>query len=93
MTLNEISKELVNELSVDGFINREKFTASRLNDYLKSLFKGSLKLKDKAILEIALPDGWWYMSVVRYSGKPDGYDYYIPDTRGEEKTLIESLFA
>lgn len=91
MTLKEISKELVNELAVGGYINREKYTADELKGYLESLFRSNLKLGNRAVIEIALPDGWWYMYVVRYVNRNDGFDYYIPDTRDEEKALIESL--
>lgn len=82
MTLHNIATQL-HSLSVGGYFNGERFTVSRLHDQLASW----LRTGDKLVMEIALPDGRWLFSVTRFAPNPDGFDYYIPDTRDEENAL------
>lgn len=92
MTLHDTAISLFN-LSVAGFFNREKFTQSQFEKYINNLFKGELKLGNRAVVEIALPDGWWLCEVIRYSDKSDGYTYEIPETREQEKSIWQALTA
>ena len=91
MTLHEVVNQ-VYALSVAGYINREKFTKKRLFDYCKSLLRDGTHnaIPNSVALEIALPDGWWFMLVQRWP-RGNGYDYYIPDTREQEKVIKEKL--
>ena len=94
MTLHDLSSQLF-ELSVSGYFNGEKFTRRELEHYLQSLFRPgtSLKLGNRAVMEIALPDGRWHFSVIRWADSPDGFDYCIPDTREQEAQLLAELLA
>ena len=83
-------KELIDQvysLSVAGYFNREKFTKKRFSDYVTAMLKGSRK---SFVVEIALPDGWWFLEITYY-GK-GFYLYYLPDTREQEINLISSYF-
>lgn len=66
-----------------------------LQEYIErmSLFNGSLKLGNKAVIEIALPDGWWLCEVIHYSDERDGWNYEIPETRAQEKRIWDALTA
>ena len=92
MTLHETAKSLYN-LSVGGFFNREKFSFSQFENYVKTLFKGTPKLENRVVIEIALPDGWWLCEVIRYSDCADGYNYEIPETREQEQRIYKALTA
>ena len=93
MTLREVSDQLYS-LSVGGYFNREKFTRQRLYTCLKAWLSPQALAPEKTgrwVMEIALRDGWWWMQVTKYADRPDGFDYYIPDTREESDRLLESL--
>lgn len=92
MTLREISTQL-HSISVGGYFNREKFTRQQLHSYIAGMFREGVKLsiENTLVMEIALRDGWWYFTVTRWGDGPDGYDYYIPDTREESNRIIERL--
>lgn len=82
MTLHEISSQLYS-LSVDGFFNHQKVTASWLKNHIQEnlVQRG----KDSFVMEILLPDGWWHFAVHKFTdGNRIGYDYTIPDTREQE---------
>lgn len=86
MTISQISRQLHN-LSVGGYFNGEKFSERRLENYISSLLRTGHRL----VMEISLPDGRWFFTITRFSTNPDGFDYYIPDTRDEEKAVIALL--
>lgn len=88
MTLRTVTDQLY-FLSVGGYFNNEKFTAERLYNQCKSLFRGNLKAGNKLVMQIALPDGWWYFYIIQYA--PNQYDYFIPATRNIEKRVIALL--
>ena len=93
MTLREISTQL-HSLAVGGYFNRERFTRKRLLDTITAAFRepDTLAIKGTFVMEIALPDGWWYFTITRWGDGPDGYDYFIPDTR-EDSDRIYSLLT
>ena len=89
MTIHEISDQL-HSISVGGYFNREKFTSGRLRNYIEAMTRTS----DSVIMEIALPDGWWFFKVYRYRVERGRfqYDYYIPETRDQELPIKNELF-
>lgn len=86
MTLKELS-HILHKTSVAGYFNGEKFAESRLLNYMAGLFR----VTDKITMQIALPDGWWYFDIWRYNNSADGYTYRIPETRQEERRVIDAL--
>lgn len=95
MTIHEVSTQLFN-LSVAGYFNGEKFTRHELEHHIRNAFRpdAALKAGNQYVMVIALRDGWWYFTINRFSDKPDGYDYTIPDNREQEaqiKNLLENL--
>lgn len=94
MTLHDVSNALYN-ISVGGYFNGEKFTKSRLYSYIKNAFRDEVRLPipGRVIMEISLPDGRWFMSINHYNDKPDGYDWWIPDTREQSDGLINQLIT
>ena len=93
MTIHEVSAQLYN-LSVAGYFNGEKFTKRQLELYIANSFRPEVHLKaeNRLVMEIALPDGRWYFTVNRFSDKPDGFDYTIPDDR-EQEGKIKALLS
>lgn len=89
MTIKEVSNQL-HDISVDGFFNGEQFTKTELLNYLKSVFRPECNTS-RWVMEIALPDGRWFFSITRFSDSSDGFDYFIPDTREQEKSVINFL--
>lgn len=92
MTIREISTQL-HSLSVGGYFNREKFTRQQLHGYITGMFREGVKLaiRNTLVMEIALPDGWWYFTITRWGDGPDGYDYYIPDKREDSDRIYKLL--
>ena len=88
MTIREVCKQLY-DLSVGGYFNGEKFTLDRLINQTKNMFCTPLKGGDRLVMQIALPDGWWNFYIVEYD--KGQFDYYIPDTREQEKRVIAIL--
>lgn len=88
MTIREVCKQLY-DLSVGGYFNGEKFTLERLINQTKNMFRGTLKGGNRLVMQVALPDGWWYFYIVEYA--KGQFDYYIPDTREQEKRVIAIL--
>jgi hypothetical protein len=86
MTISAITKQLY-DLAVGHYFNGEKFTQNRLQNYITRMMSNS----DRLIMTIALPDGWWYFSINRYSKRIDGLDYTIPDNREQEQRIKEAL--
>lgn len=87
MTLKEVSTQLYN-LAVGGYLNGEKFTKTQFIDAVKHWMRGGHK---KFIGTICLPDGEWYYRINQYADRPDGYDYYIPDTKEQNEALWDEL--
>lgn len=92
MTLHETAQSLFG-LSVAGYFNGEKFSLKQLENYIKQSFKGTLKLGNRLVMEIALPDGRWLCEVIRYADRNDGWSYEIPETREEEQRIWSKLTA
>ena len=86
MTLNETINQIY-DLTTDGIINGEKFTKKRFSEILKHFFN-DLSF-DKLIFEITLPDGNWLVKLYKWDNKE--YDYFLPDTREQEKKLYREL--
>lgn len=80
MTLKEVIDQ-VYDLSVGGYFNGEKFTKTRFTKYINNMFKTGNRL----VMQIALPDGRWFFSINKLNN--NGYDYYIPETREQEKKV------
>lgn len=93
MTIHEVTNQLLN-LSLAGYFNGEKFTKAELEHYISTMFKaGGLKLHNRIVMEITLPDGGWLFTINKYSDAANGFDYTIPDTRGQEAALWKELTA
>ena len=94
MTILELSSQL-HALSVGGHINGLKLSKRELESYISNMFRTgvSLKLGNRLVMEIALPDGRWLFTVNRFSDAADGFDYTIPDTREQEGRLKALLLA
>ena len=90
MTIHEVSTQLYN-LALGHFLNGQKWTRQSLEHYIRTMFNGNLKLDNAIVLEICLRDGKWLMTVDRFSDAADGYDYYIPDDRDQEKRIWQML--
>lgn len=88
MTLHDVSTQIFG-LSVGGYFNREKFTQQSLHNFIKRMFSTPLKGGNRLVMEIALPDGWWYFYITEYA--KGEFDYYIPDTREQEKRVFAIL--
>ena len=88
MTLHEVAHQLYTICSpVPCYINDVKRTSEAdVRNLLSTWLRGE---HSQFICQYALPDGRWYIKLTR-----DGqyYDYYIPDTREQEKRLIAELF-
>lgn len=89
MTINELINQ-VYSLSVAGYFNGEKYSKREFAEYVKGVFRPELGTR-RWLMEIALPDGRWYFQMSRYSLAADGFDYYIPETRINEQTLISNF--
>lgn len=86
MTKTEIINQLY-DLSVGGYFNGEKFTKTRLNTYITNMFRTGNKL----IMQIALPDGWWFFKINKFDNNE--YNYTIPDTREQEQRIKDIIGA
>ncbi len=90
MTIREVCIQLY-DLSVDGHFNGEKFSQTQLINYVRNSFRPEVNLHgdNKLVMMIELPDGVWYFYIVQYD--KGQFDYYIPDTREQEKRVITIL--
>lgn len=89
MTIHEVATQM-HKLS-GGRLNGEQFSKRELEGYISRMFKGELALKNSLVMQIALPDGEWLCTVDRFADAADSFDYYIPDTRGQEARIWERL--
>lgn len=92
MTIHELANAIINT-AIDGKFNGEQITRRGLEHYLAKMFTGDLKLGNRLVASINLPDGEWLFEVVHYNDLPDGYDFIIPETREQEERLWKSLTA
>ena len=92
MTIHDVASQLHN-LSVGGHLNGEKFSVKQLQNYIADMFRSeaTLAIKNTIVMQIALRDGCWLFSITHYNDKPDGFDYWIPDTREQEAELFARL--
>ena len=94
MTIKETAKRLFGQ-AIGGYFNGEKFTETRLYNTIVNGMKNCEfnAIKNAYVMQIALPDGWWYCKITKYGNKADEYDYYIPETREQERRLIDRLMG
>ena len=87
MTKGEVLKQ-VYDLSVGGNFNHENgWSFSKFKTYVAEKFNS--EKRKSIIMEIELPDGWWYLSILKIK---DGlWDYYIPDTMEENKMIFNEI--
>lgn len=87
MTKGEVLKQ-VYDLSVGGNFNHETgWSFSKFKSYVAEKFNS--EKRQSIIMEIELPDGWWYLSILKIK---DGlWDYYIPDTREENDSIYNEI--
>jgi hypothetical protein len=91
MTIKEITNHLM-ELSKDHIFNGVEANASWLENFIRTMFKSPLKNHNKLIMYANnFGDGGWYFTITKYGNKSDEFDYYIPDTREQEKKIIDLL--
>ena len=82
MTLHEVANQ-IHDLTA-GTINGEHFTKTEFNTTLRRW----MGLGEQMIFELTLPDGRWLCKVYEIR---DGYDYFLPDTREQERELYKEL--
>ena len=85
MTKNEVLKQ-VYDLSVNGNFNHEnKWSFNKFKKYVDE----ALKKRSITVMEIELPDSWWFIAIGKTPKNNNGYfwDYYIPETREEDNRL------
>mgnify|MGYP000034103481 CR=1 FL=1 len=85
MTKSEVYKQLY-DLSVHGRFNHQKWPFLKFKDYCNEKFKDDKR--QSIIVEILLPDGWWYCAISHFKIKNEViWDYHIPDTKEEQERL------
>ena len=89
MTLKEASQQLFS--LTGGRVNGETFTRSQLESNIASWTRDMSRntIKNHYVITVSLPDGEWYAALTKTT---DGYDYFIPETREQEKALITAFF-
>lgn len=81
MTLTEITN-MTYDLAVAGYVNGDKMTKAELKNCLKHWLADK---QSSYIGEIVCQDGFsWF---VKWSRDDHYYDFYIPDTREQNKVL------
>ena len=96
MTIHEVSTQLFN-ITLGGFVNGEKFTKRELEHVIHVWMEvhdpSHNKVANSHLIELCLRDGRWYATIDKFADRPDGFDYYIPDTREEESRLLDKFFT
>ena len=94
MTLHEVSSQIFN-LTLGGFVNDEKFTKRELEHVFNMWMRDPShnKVPNTHLIQLCLRDGKWFSTIYKFADRPDGYDYYIPDTREEESRLLDKFFS
>lgn len=92
MTIHEVASQIYH-LTLGGFVNGEKFTKRELERVLRIWLKDAQNntIPNTVVVELCLPDGRWLSTVTKFADRPDGFDYWIPDTRDQEFRLMEQL--
>lgn len=84
MTKNEVLKQVYG-LAVDGNFNHEGgWSFAKFRSYVEESFNNVHPVEgfmNTILMEIKLPDGWWFLSIMKLSNSM--WDYYIPDTKEE----------
>ena len=85
MTLNNIASQLFD--LTDGYIGtvRRADSAAAVAKGFAGTFEGGA---NAIFCILHLPDGDWYCKVSRFADGRDGFDYYLPETREAEASLI-----
>lgn len=93
MTIRELAIQL--HTLTKGHINGEVFTRRELmhNITLWTHDMSHNKITNSYVIELELPDGKWLATIDQYGTDPDGFGYYIPETREEERKLWDKLTA
>lgn len=86
MTLTQTINEIY-DLTIAGYINGEKFTKTEFKRNMKHFFN-DLGFQ-KYIIEVSLPDGRWLCKITKFSNGE--FDYFLPETREQEKHLYAEL--
>lgn len=94
MTVHEIAQQL-HKLTFGGHINGEKFSKTELEHALRIWLRDAdhNKIPGKVVIEVCLADGRWLATVEKFGKSADEYDYWIPDTRDQEKRIWDRLTA
>ena len=89
MTKTEVLKQVYG-LSVNGNFNGEHLSFTKFKSFVEETLDRKKKktndVYESADMRIKLPDGVWFMSITRFR---DGFwDYYIPETREDERRVF-----
>lgn len=87
MTIREMTKQVFDLCG--GKINGEQRTYSSFLRQVQIIFHGENAGK-KITFTMELPDGEWFFEMIKVDDHL--YDYYLPETRGQEKRMIEDLY-
>ena len=78
------------DLSVNGNINHRKFSFLKFKNFCNEYFEDPKH--NSIVIDILLPDGWWYCAIMRMKNNNETiWDYYIPDTREQQKEMYGEL--
>lgn len=93
MTLQELAHQIYTlPYNMPCYINDVKRTSeSDVRNLIKHWLMSNYKAEYPTatmICQIALPDGRWFIKLMRNGSE---YDLYVPDTREQEKHLIDQL--
>lgn len=90
MTKNEVLKQ-VYDLAVDGNFNHEGgWSFAKFRSYVEESFNNVHPVEgfmNTIFMEIKLPDGWWFLSIMQLSNGM--WDYYIYPIHKEDSTFDE----
>ena len=89
MTFNQMVDSIYRN-SMGHVLNGEKHTKEGFREWFSKMFKDNPR--HNVVYTMKFPDGEWICLATQYSDKNDGYDYYVPDTRGQETELFKHFF-
>lgn len=84
MTFIETTNQIY-DLTIEGYINGEKFTRSQFKEAVKHWFLTG----NRYIIEVCLPDGRWLCKISKFANGE--WDYFLPETREQEDHLYAEL--
>lgn len=89
MTLHDIATQ-VHQLTLGGFVNGEKYTRRELERTLGIWLDRAEHnaIPNTVVFELCLQDGRWLCTASKVGNM---YDYYIPDTREDERRIWDRL--